>query len=65
MSTQRQIALLRGVNVGRAKRIAMADLRQLIGKLGYTDVRTLLNSGNIVFSGTVRNAATQAPVAGS
>lgn len=53
MSTSRHIALLRGINVGRAKRIAMADLRQLIGKLGYTDVRTLLNSGNIVLSGTV------------
>jgi uncharacterized protein (DUF1697 family) len=53
MTTRRYIALLRGINVGRAKRIAMADLRQLIGKLGYTDVRTLLNSGNVVFSGAV------------
>jgi uncharacterized protein (DUF1697 family) len=43
------IALLRGINVGRAKRIAMADLRQLIADMGYTDVRTLLNSGNVVF----------------
>jgi uncharacterized protein (DUF1697 family) len=43
------IALLRGINVGKAKRIAMADLRALLGKLGYTDVATLLNSGNVVF----------------
>lgn len=43
------IALLRGINVGRAKRIAMADLRTLIEGLGFTDVRTLLNSGNAVF----------------
>lgn len=43
------IALLRGINVGRAKRIAMADLRELLVSLGYTDVRTLLNSGNVVF----------------
>jgi uncharacterized protein (DUF1697 family) len=43
------IALLRGVNVGRAKRIAMADLRALIEDLGFTDTRTLLNSGNAVF----------------
>ena len=43
------IALLRGVNVGRAKRIAMAELRQLIESLGNTNVRTLLNSGNVVF----------------
>jgi len=44
------VALLRGINVGKAKRIAMADLRALIEGLGYTDVRTLLNSGNVVFS---------------
>ena len=43
------IALLRGVNVGRAKRLAMADLRELVEGLGHTNVRTLLNSGNVVF----------------
>jgi uncharacterized protein (DUF1697 family) len=43
------VALIRGINVGRARRVAMADLRALMEKLGYTDVRTLLNSGNIVF----------------
>lgn len=43
------IALLRGINVGRAKRVAMADLRSLIEGLGFLDVRTLLNSGNAVF----------------
>jgi uncharacterized protein (DUF1697 family) len=46
----KQIALLRGINVGRAKRVAMADLRTLIEALGYGDVRTLLNSGNVVFT---------------
>jgi uncharacterized protein (DUF1697 family) len=45
----RQVALLRGINVGRAKRIAMADLRTLVQSLGYTDVRSLLNSGNVIF----------------
>lgn len=44
------IALLRGINVGRAKRVAMADLRTLIEGLGFSDVRTLLNSGNAVFN---------------
>ena len=48
--TRTEIALLRGINVGKAKRIAMADLRVLVGKLGYGDVRTLLNSGNVVFT---------------
>lgn len=43
-------ALLRGINVGRAKRIAMADLRALFETLGFSDVRTLLNSGNVVFA---------------
>jgi uncharacterized protein (DUF1697 family) len=43
------VALLRGINVGRAKRVAMADLRALLDRLGYADVRTLLNSGNVVF----------------
>jgi uncharacterized protein (DUF1697 family) len=45
----RHVALLRGVNVGRAKRIVMADLRRILAGLGYTNVRTLLNSGNAVF----------------
>jgi uncharacterized protein (DUF1697 family) len=46
----RFVALLRGINVGRAKRIAMADLREVVLGLGYSDVRTLLASGNVVFS---------------
>ena len=46
------IALLRGINVGKAKRIAMADLRALLEGLGYTDVVTLLNSGNALFRAT-------------
>jgi len=47
--SERQIALLRGINVGKAKRIAMSDLQVMCEKLGFTRVRTLLNSGNIVF----------------
>lgn len=45
------VALFRGINVGKAKRIAMADLRALIEGLGFTGVKTLLNSGNVVFQG--------------
>lgn len=48
--TGTQVALIRGINVGRAKRVAMADLRALVAELGYRDVRTLLNSGNVVFT---------------
>jgi uncharacterized protein (DUF1697 family) len=46
----RYVALFRGINVGKAKRIAMADLRTLLEKLGFTAVKTLLNSGNAVFT---------------
>jgi len=56
----RYVALFRGINVGKAKRIAMAELRLLLGKLGYTDVQTLLNSGNAVFTGNAGPAGTHA-----
>lgn len=52
MSTR--IALIRGINVGKAKRIAMADLKAIVAGLGHGNVRTLLNSGNVVFE-CVRN----------
>ncbi len=45
-----RVALFRGINVGKAKRIAMADLRSLLVELGYGDVATLLNSGNAIFT---------------
>jgi uncharacterized protein (DUF1697 family) len=48
--SERQVALIRGINVGRAKRVAMADLRALVESLGHRDVRTLLNSGNVVYT---------------
>jgi uncharacterized protein (DUF1697 family) len=53
------IALLRGVNVGRHNRISMAALRGLLAELGYSGVRTHLQSGNAVF----RAARTSAQVA--
>ena len=46
----RYVALLRGVNVGTAKRVPMAGLRALVGELGGADVRTLRGSGNVVFT---------------
>ncbi|MFZ6657387.1 DUF1697 domain-containing protein [Undibacterium sp. TJN19] len=48
-TSQQYIALIRGINVGKAKRIAMADLRDIVEALGGSNVRTLLNSGNVVF----------------
>jgi uncharacterized protein (DUF1697 family) len=46
----RYVALLRGINVGKAKAVAMADLRALLEGLGHEDVQTLLRSGNAVFT---------------
>ncbi len=51
------VALLRGVNVGKAKRVPMADLRDVLAGLACTDVTTLLNSGNAVFKSSARSPA--------
>jgi uncharacterized protein (DUF1697 family) len=45
-----QIALLRGVNLGPNRRLAMADLRALLTSLGYDGARTHLQSGNVVLA---------------
>lgn len=52
-SSPRRVALIRGINVGKAKRVSMSDLKALVEELGYRDVRTLLNSGNVVFTSPV------------
>ena len=44
------VALLRGINVGGRNKVAMADLREIMASLGYTDVATYIQSGNVVFS---------------
>jgi uncharacterized protein (DUF1697 family) len=43
------IALIRGINVGGHKKILMADLRALFESLGFQDVQTYIQSGNVVF----------------
>lgn len=50
------VALVRGINVGRAKRITMLDLRTMLESLGYKEVRTHGQSGNAIFSSGQRNA---------
>ena len=42
------VVLLRGINLGSKRRVAMADLRELLEGLGYDEVRTHLQSGNVV-----------------
>lgn len=49
------IALLKGINVGGHKKVSMADLRQLLDKEGFQNVRTYIQSGNVIFN-TLDNA---------
>ena len=62
MTTTRYLALFKGINVGGAKRIAMADLRRVLGELGYHEVATHLQSGNAVFSAAGKALAVAAAV---
>jgi uncharacterized protein (DUF1697 family) len=54
----RLVALLRGINLGAKRRVPMADLRALMDELGYTDVKTVLQSGNVIFTGAEKDART-------
>ena len=55
------VALLRGINnIGRSKRVLMADLRSLLSRLGYSDVATVGNSGNAVFRASSGTSAQHA-----
>ena len=47
---KRYIALLRGVNISGKNKISMLELKSSFMELGYADVRTYLNSGNVIFS---------------
>lgn len=49
---ERYIALLRGINVGGHKKVPMKELKALLEENGYTKVKTLLVSGNIIFTST-------------
>ena len=50
------VALLRGINLGSHKRVAMPALRTLVESLGHTDVATYIASGNVVFTASGPNA---------
>jgi uncharacterized protein (DUF1697 family) len=43
------VALLRGVNVGGKSTVSMATLKNCFEQLGFTDVKTYINSGNVIF----------------
>lgn len=54
------IALLRGINVGGHNTIPMADLRVLCAKIGWSNVQTYIQSGNIILSASGKPAALEA-----
>ena len=47
---KRYIALLRGINISGKNKLPMEELRKGVSSLGYADVRSYLNSGNLLFS---------------
>lgn len=63
MSSSRSVALLRGINVGTSKRIAMPALRAVFEGLGATRVETYVQSGNVVFEGSLTAAALEEAIA--
>jgi len=56
------IGLLRGINVGGNKPIDMSKLKEFFESLGYKDVRTYINSGNIFFDSSKKAADIQKEV---
>ena len=57
VSLTTHIALLRGINVGGHRSVGMTDLRNFLAQLGFDDVRSLLQSGNLVFNSRARTGA--------
>lgn len=51
------IALLKGINVGGNRKVPMADLRQVVADAGFGDVRTYIQSGNVVCTSSRRSSA--------
>lgn len=60
MSRTTFIALLRGINVGGGNRVPMADLRALCEGLGWEEVRTYIQSGNLLFAAAGKPARLEA-----
>ncbi|MFN8638908.1 MAG: DUF1697 domain-containing protein [Dehalococcoidia bacterium] len=52
----RYVALLRGVNVGGKNRLPMSDLAALVTELGCSNVRTYIQSGNVLFEAPAATA---------
>jgi uncharacterized protein (DUF1697 family) len=61
----RYVALLRGINLGKARQVDMPRLRELLGARGHEDVRTHLRSGNVVLGSRMGEADLAADLAGA
>ena len=51
------ISILRGINVSGQKKIKMSDLKSLYESLGFQNVVTYIQSGNVIFDATVKDKA--------
>ena len=56
----RYIALLRGINVGGKNKIIMTELKSSFERRGFENVRTYINSGNVIFDGNLKEAEAKA-----
>jgi len=52
---KRYVALLRGINISGKNKVPMAELKKVFEELGFTEVKTYLNSGNVFFSSEKNN----------
>jgi uncharacterized protein (DUF1697 family) len=59
----RYVVFLRGINLGPKRRVSMSELRATLEDAGYEDVRTLLQSGNVVVTSAAKPAALERDLA--
>lgn len=52
---KRYIALLRGINISGKNKIAMSELKKCFAELGFAEIVTYLNSGNVIFSSSIED----------
>ena len=61
MTPETYLALLRGINVGGKNKLPMRDLAEMFAKAGCEDVRTFIQSGNVIFERPARLYADSRP----
>lgn len=52
---KRYIALFRGINISGKNKIAMSELKKCFAELGFAEIVTYLNSGNVIFSSAIED----------